>query len=193
MILEVCTTKAVASQAGFGLSIDEAAISKNQKERSEMHDKSGLMLNSGRPNWSKTVHRVGAYELIYGGIYYWATNKAIGHTCKMKYHIFVCPADGWDDHTFLLINTYPYGNDLKCTKRDFPFLEYDSYIGCNIGVTYTDTELVCLDKRPIGHLSKGHMQSLSSILAVPGVMELMRAKRITNALMAAFSCPLGSS
>jgi hypothetical protein len=57
--------------------------------------------------------------------------KAIGYDSRAKYHIYICAADAWDDSTFLLINKSPWGDELKITKTDYPFLDYDSYIGCN--------------------------------------------------------------
>ena len=76
-----------------------------------------------------------------GDIFYWVTEKAKGHDSRPKYHVYICPADGWDDHTFLLINKAPWGDELKITKADYSFLEYDSYVGCNGVVSYTDAEL----------------------------------------------------
>ena len=119
-----------------------------------------------------------------GDVFYWTTSKAKGHDLRPKYHIYVCPADGWDDHTFLLINKVTWGNDLKVTKAECGFLDYDSYIGCNGVVTYTDMELAFFEQEPVGQLSKAHLKALFNMLADPLVMEKMQAKRICNALKA---------
>jgi hypothetical protein len=121
-----------------------------------------------------------------GDVFYWVTEKAIGHDSRPKYHIYICAADARDDNTFLLINKSPWGDELKITKADYPFLDYDSYIGCNGVVTYTDAELAALDKSPVGQIRQEHLKSLFNILADPLAMEVMQAKRLCNALKAAF-------
>jgi hypothetical protein len=121
-----------------------------------------------------------------GDIFYWNTEKAIGYDSRLKYHIYICPADAWDDHTFLLINKSPWGDELKITQADYPFLLYDSYVGCNAVVTYTDAELASLNERPVGQLTKKHLQELFNKLADPYTMERMQAKRLCNALKTAF-------
>ncbi len=121
-----------------------------------------------------------------GDVFYWVTEKAIGHDSRAKYHIYICDADAWDDNTFLLINKSPWGDELKITKANYPFLDYDSYIGCNGVVTYTDAELVALDKNPVGQIRQDDLKALFNILADPLAMEAKQAKRLCNALKAAF-------
>lgn len=121
-----------------------------------------------------------------GDVFYWETQKAVGHDSRSKFHVYICAADNWDDHTFLLINKSPWGDELKITKADYPFLSYDSYIGCNGVVTYTDAELAKFDKKPVGTISKNHLKALFNILADPEAMEVMQAKRLCGALKAAF-------
>ncbi len=121
-----------------------------------------------------------------GDIFYWVTEKAVGHDSRPKYHIFICEADGWDDHTFLVINKATWGNELKITKAEYPFLDYDSYVGCNGVFCYSDAELAPLDKKPKGQLTKAHLQALFNILADPHAMERKQANRLCNALKAAF-------
>jgi hypothetical protein len=121
-----------------------------------------------------------------GDVFYWITEKAIDHDSRPKYHIYICAPDGWDEYTFLLINKATWGNELKITKADYPFLQYDSYVGCNGVVTYSDAELEPLEKKPIGQLTKEHLKALFNILADPHAMERMQAKRLCNALKAAF-------
>jgi hypothetical protein len=121
-----------------------------------------------------------------GDVFYWTTEKVKGHDSRAKYHIYVCPSDSWDDHTFLLINKAPWGDELKITKDDYQFLQYDRYIGCNGIVTYTDIELAAFDPKPVGQITKEHLQALFNILADPLVMERMQAKRLCNALKSVF-------
>jgi hypothetical protein len=121
-----------------------------------------------------------------GDIFYWVTEKAIGHDQRPKYHIYICPPDGWDENTFLLINKSPWGDELKITKADYPFLEYDSYVGCNSVVCYSDAELAKFDNKPVGQLSNQHLKDLFNILATPHTMERVQANRLCNALKAAF-------
>src|ERR1700680_1104536 len=120
-----------------------------------------------------------------GDVFYWVTEKAIGHDSRPKYHIYICAADAWDDHTFLLINKSPWGDDLLITKADYPFLDYDSYIGCNSVVPYTDAELAPLNKTPVGRIRPEHLKALFNILADHLTMEVMQAKRLCNALKVA--------
>lgn len=122
-----------------------------------------------------------------GDIFYWVTDKAIGHDNRPKYHIYICPADAWDDHTFLLINKISWGHDLTITNADYPFLTYpESYIGCNSVVSYTDAELATFDKAPVGKLNKTHLQALFNLLADPEAMERIQANRLCDALKKAF-------
>jgi hypothetical protein len=86
----------------------------------------------------------------------------------------------------LLINKSPWGDELKIAKADYPFLDYDSYIGCNGVVTYTEAELAPLDKKPVGQIRQEHLKALFNILANPLAMEAMQAKRLCNALKVAF-------
>ena len=53
-------------------------------------------------------------------------------------------------------------------------------------MTYTDEELKKFDQNPVGKISEKHLQELFNILADPKVMEKMQAKRLCNALKAAF-------
>lgn len=122
-----------------------------------------------------------------GDIFYWVTEKVVGHDSRPKFHIYICPPDNWDEHTFLLINKSPWGDELKITRADYPFLQYDSYIGCNGVVSYTDDELAKFDANPVGRLTNEHLKSLFNILADPTAMERMQARRLCNALKAAFT------
>src|SRR5690349_2864608 len=100
-----------------------------------------------------------------GEIFYWETDKAIGHKTRWKYHVFICEADGWDGHTFLLVNKVGWGDDLEIKKADYAFLTYDtSYVGCNGIVAYTDEELKGFENKPVGRLSTEHLKALFNIL-----------------------------
>jgi len=121
-----------------------------------------------------------------GQVFYWVTEKAKGHDTRPKFHIFICAADGWDEHTFLLINKSPWGDEIQIPKAEYDFLDYDSYIGCNGVVSYSDSELKAFDQNPVGEISKKHLQELFNLLADPEVMERKQANRLCNALKAAF-------
>lgn len=122
-----------------------------------------------------------------GDIFYWVTEKAVGRDVRAKYHIFICEADAWDDHTFLLINKISWGHDLEITKSDYDFLTLEtSYIGCNSVVSYTDNELNAFDQKPIGRIKRAHLQALFNILADPETMERKQANRLCKALQKAF-------
>ena len=53
-------------------------------------------------------------------------------------------------------------------------------------MTYTDAELSALDKNPVGQIRQEDLKALFNILADPLTMEVKQAKRLCNALKAAF-------
>jgi hypothetical protein len=118
-----------------------------------------------------------------GDIFYWVTDKAIGHAARPKYHVYVCPPDWVDDHTFLFINRGMYGEDFKITKNDYPFLDFpDSYISCGSIVSYSDAELASFDKKPKGQITKSHLREICLKIADSDTMERQQIKRICEAL-----------
>lgn len=121
-----------------------------------------------------------------GDVFYWRTDQVIGRETRSKFHVFICPPDAIDEHTFLLINKISWGHDLEIKKSEYSFLEYDSFVGCNGVVCYDDKKLAAFDKNPVGRLSNAHLQGLFNILADPKAMERAQAKRLCAALKAAF-------
>ena len=121
-----------------------------------------------------------------GDVFYWLTNRAKGYALRAKFHIYICPPDHLDGHTFLLINTVSWGNDLKIGKSDYPFLDYDSFVGCNGVFCYSENEISAMGKSPVGRINKKDLKALFNILADPHAMEAAQAKRLCNALKAAF-------
>jgi hypothetical protein len=118
-----------------------------------------------------------------GDIFYWITDRAIGHDARAKYHVYVCPPDWVDEHTFLFINRGPYGDDYRITKADYPFLDFpDSYISCGSIVSYSDAELASFDMNPIGQISKDHLRQICLAVADSKTMERQQIKRICEAL-----------
>jgi len=122
-----------------------------------------------------------------GDIYYWITDKAIGHDSRPKYHIYICAPDWVDDHTFLFINKARNVDDFRITKTEYPFLTFpESYISCSGVVSYTDTELATFDPKLIGQLSEEHLRALFNAIAGSRTMERAQIKRLCNALQKAF-------
>ena len=79
-----------------------------------------------------------------GEVYYWKTEKVIGHDDRNKYHVFICLADWQDGHVFLFINKS--GNDwdleIRNTHPAFKYLPLEkSYIDCGSIVSYSTDEL----------------------------------------------------
>jgi hypothetical protein len=120
-----------------------------------------------------------------GEVYFWATDKAEGHGTRNKYHIFICPKDQVEDNTFLFINTMDWYNDFKLLKTNYAFLSYDSFVGCNAVVTYTDAELLAATPSHDGKLTKDDLKGLRDAIIAAETMEQRHATRVCAALAAA--------
>jgi hypothetical protein len=117
-----------------------------------------------------------------GDIFYWETDQVIGRDARSKYHVYVCPPDWVDEHTFLFINKGMYGEDFKVTKADYPFLEYDSYISCGAVVSYSEFDLRLKNLKPVGQISKAHLREICLKIQDSKTMERQQIKRICEAL-----------
>lgn len=118
-----------------------------------------------------------------GEIYYWTTDKALGHDKRPKYHVFICPEDGMDGNTFLFISKSDYGGDYKILKIDYSFLTFEcSFISCGSIVCYTDEELKGYTIKAVGQLSRDHLIGLRSSILNSDTMEQRHILRVGNAL-----------
>jgi hypothetical protein len=120
-----------------------------------------------------------------GEIFKWKTDKATGHATRQKYHIFICNSDG--QNYFLYINSMDWYQDYKLVKSpDHEFLDYDSYVGCNAVVPYTDAELTAFDSNPVGQLTKANIKELRDALIAAGSMPTGDLNMVCKALALAF-------
>ncbi|WP_316174100.1 MULTISPECIES: hypothetical protein [unclassified Bradyrhizobium] len=100
-----------------------------------------------------------------GEIYKWNTTKVVGYTTRDKYHVFICASDSSNDNGFLFINSVEWFGDYQITKADYGFLAYDSFIGCNSLIPYSDAEVAAMGPgQPVGCLSKDHIKGLRDAL-----------------------------
>jgi hypothetical protein len=122
-----------------------------------------------------------------GEIYFWNTDKAVGHDSRDKYHLYIgeCP---WENgHAFLFINKADYGGDFPLHKNDYTFFPLDvSYIGLAGIIPYTDAELKTAVPILKGRLTKDHMQQLFNAVAGCKKMVNREILLVGNALKVAF-------
>jgi hypothetical protein len=122
-----------------------------------------------------------------GEIYVWDTDKAVGHDSRKKYHVFICPADWREGHTFLFISKADYGGDFAISNDDYKFLPIPvSYVSCTSIVCYTDQELADCKSQLVGQLLVEHMKALFNAVQGSEIMEQRNILRVCNALRAAF-------
>jgi hypothetical protein len=122
-----------------------------------------------------------------GAIYVWDTNKALGHDSRKKYHVFICPGDWREGHTFLFISKSDYGGDFAITNLEYKFLPLPvSFISCTSIVCYTDQELADCKSKLVGQLSAAHLQALFNAVQGSEIMEQRHILRVCNALKASF-------
>jgi hypothetical protein len=122
-----------------------------------------------------------------GEIFYWVTDKAIGFESRPKYHIFICPEDWRDGHTFLFINKSKYGEDFEISNKEYMFLPLPvSYIDCGSVVAYSDAELAQFKITSVGQLSTKHLQELFHRIAGSDRMVGWQIKRVCSVLQKCF-------
>lgn len=122
-----------------------------------------------------------------GDIYFWETNKAIGHDSRPKYHLFIREPDWNFDHTFLFINKADYGGDFPISNKDYPFFPLEtSYVDLGSSVGYTDDELKSANPTHKGTLTKPHLQGIYNSILAGGKMTRGEEKFVCEALRHAF-------
>ncbi|MGI4765039.1 MAG: hypothetical protein ACRYGP_08235 [Janthinobacterium lividum] len=125
-----------------------------------------------------------------GEVYYWKTEKVIGHDDRNKYHLFMCLADWEDDHIFLFINKSGNAWDLEIhnTHPSFTYLPLNtSFIDCGSVVTYTTAEIAEIWKEHGRESLKGRIniniaKSLLSKLHDSKVMRRSHKKKLCTVL-----------
>jgi hypothetical protein len=120
-----------------------------------------------------------------GEVYFWVTDQAKGHDIRPKFHIYVCPADWVDDHTFLFINKGMYGDDYKLLQADYPaMLSFDSYVSSNGIAAYDDATIKTFDLTVKGAITRAHLKELMLVLDGSKTLERQQKRRICAALNA---------
>ena len=104
---------------------------------------------------------------------------------KRKYHIFICPPLEEHQNLFLFINTMDWYKDYKLLQSDYLFLSYDSFVGCNAAIPYTDAQLVAAAPVHVGNMSKQHLKELRDAIIAAETMRQMDANVVCKALAAA--------
>lgn len=77
--------------------------------------------------------------MVLGGVYYFTSDRMVGHESRDKYHIYLGEIDHWladDDQAFMAINKADNGGCCPIATADCPSLQYDSFVGCNGLVFY---------------------------------------------------------
>lgn len=120
-----------------------------------------------------------------GEVFFWETDKAIGHQLRNKFHIFICEEDGFDGHTFLFISSDHYEGDFKILKSDYPFLTHDSSISLGRIICYSTDELAKFKAEAVGAIRADHLQQLFHATQGSPTMEGKDIKRVCNALKVA--------
>jgi hypothetical protein len=115
-------------------------------------------------------------------VYFWETEKIEGYTTRRKYHVFICPKDDDEGHTFLFINSMDWFKDYRLLKSSYSFLSYDCSIGCNTVVTYTDDELSKVRPQLVGQLSVPDMKGLRDAIIGAETMERRHLNRVCTVL-----------
>lgn len=109
-----------------------------------------------------------------GEIYFWVTDKAVGHSSRPKFHVYIGEA-GWREqgHAFLFISSSNFtGCDYQINKVDYAFLTKDvSFVSCGRIVAYADHELAAAAPKFFGALSHQHLAQLRTAIANSDVME----------------------
>jgi hypothetical protein len=120
-----------------------------------------------------------------GEVYQWETYKAQGKHAHKKFHIFVCPTCDVHDNLFLYINTMEWYKDYKLLSANYGFLTYDSFVGCNSVVSYTDAELVTAAPALVGRIENKHLKELRDVIIAAETMPQIDATRVCGALVVA--------
>lgn len=126
--------------------------------------------------------------MIVGEIYYWVTDRAIGHQFRPKYHVYVCEGN-WREQgqAFLFINSSNYtGADYGVHQADYPFFTNEtSYIGCSALTVYPDEDLYRFRPQRRGRLTTAHLKELRDAIARSDFMEGWQIRMVCEALNAA--------
>jgi hypothetical protein len=119
-----------------------------------------------------------------GEIYLWETDQAQGHEKRRKYHIFIGRSDEIGN-VFLFIHTMDWYKDYRILKKDYDFLSYDSFVGCNAIAKYTDAEIKSAAPAFIVQMTQPHLKELRDAIIAAETMPLGHANLVCRALAAA--------
>jgi hypothetical protein len=116
-----------------------------------------------------------------GEVYIWETEKVEGHDKRIKRHVYIFREDS--RHYFLFINKADWYKDHKILKENYDtFLEYDSYIGGNAVIDYSDFEM--RSATLVGAISPADLKLLRDAIIAAETMERQDMNRVCKALAA---------
>jgi hypothetical protein len=119
-----------------------------------------------------------------GEVYLWETDQAQGKEKRRKYHIFIRRSDE-HENIFLFINTMDWYKDYQILQKDYNFLSYDSFVGCNSIVCYTDVQIKSAAPMLVGQILRPHLKELRDAIIAAETMPMGHATIVCGALAAA--------
>jgi len=127
-----------------------------------------------------------------GEVYFWETENVIGRDKRTKFHVFICPQDQDEAHTFLFINTAEWYRDYKILKQNYNFLSHDSVVCCNKPVFYTTERLTRAKPKLAGQLSQADLKGVRDAIIAAGTMPYRYQVRVCTALAALLCSPVAA-
>jgi hypothetical protein len=79
-------------------------------------------------------------------------------------------------------NKADWYKDYKLLKSNYNFLTYDSFIGCNAVVPYTDDQLVKANPQLVGQLTNQDLKGLRDAIIAAETMERRHINRVCKVL-----------
>lgn len=119
-----------------------------------------------------------------GEVYIWETEQVTGFEKRKKRHIYVYSEGGM--HVFLFINTADYYKDHKLAQANYAaFLDYDSFVGGNSVVAYSEASFKKLNLQPVGQISAQDLKAVRDAIIEAETMERREAAKVCAVLAAA--------
>jgi hypothetical protein len=119
-----------------------------------------------------------------GEVFRWSTNQAIGHTDRLKMHVYICsPTWQADGHSFLFISSSNYGSDYRIENPPYGFLTLKhSFVSCGSIVTYPAEYMASRKVEFLGRLTEAHLNELEKSIADTDYMENWQVKLCCNSI-----------
>jgi hypothetical protein len=75
--------------------------------------------------------------------------------------------------------------DYQILQKDYAFLSYDSFIGCNSIIGYTDAQMKAATPQRIGQMTASHLKELRDAIIAAETMPQGHINMVCKALAAA--------